>query len=127
MTTAPQTRTTPRWQTYAVYAVMALLTLGFLMFGGTKLAGQQMHVENFAKWGYPSWFMYLTGLIEVVGAVLLWPQRTRLIGALLLVATMLGAIATHLVNGEGLAAAAMPIVLLLLAAFVAWSNRPGRA
>lgn len=126
MTTAPQTRATSRWQTYAVYAVMALLTLGFLMFGGSKLAGQQMHVENFARWGYPTWFMYLTGLIEVVGAVLLWPQRTRLIGALLLVATMLGAILTHLVNGEA-AFIAMPVVLLLLAAFVAWSNRPRRA
>lgn len=126
MTIAPQTHTTPRWQTYAVYAVMALLTLGFLMFGGSKLAGQQMHVENFARWGYPTWFMYLTGLIEVVGAVLLWPQRTRLIGALLLVATMLGAILTHLVNGEA-AFITMPVVLLLLAAFVAWSNRPRRA
>ncbi|HEY0604407.1 MAG TPA: DoxX family protein [Herpetosiphonaceae bacterium] len=126
MTTAPQTRNTPRWQTYAVYAVMALLTLGFLLFGGGKLAGAQMNVDNFTRWGYPIWFMYLTGLIEVVGAVLLWPQRTRLIGALLLVATMLGAIATHLVNNE-LAFAAMPVVLLLLAAFVAWSNRPQRA
>ncbi|HEY0737008.1 MAG TPA: DoxX family protein [Herpetosiphonaceae bacterium] len=126
MTTAPQTRSTPRWQTYAVYAVMALLTLGFLFFGGMKLAGAQMNVDNFTRWGYPIWFMYLTGLIEVVGAVLLWPQRTRLIGALLLVATMLGAIATHLVNGEA-AFIAMPVVLLLLAAFVAWSNRPQRA
>lgn len=126
MTTAPQTRTAPRWQTYAVYAVMALLTLGFLMSGGTKLAGQQMHVESFTRWGFPLWFMYLTGLIEVVGTVLLWPQRTRLIGALLLVGTMLGAIATHLVNGEA-AMVVAPVVLLLLAAFVAWSNRPGRA
>lgn len=126
MTTAPQTRTAPRWQTYAVYAVMALLTLGFLMSGGTKLAGQQMHVEGFIRWGYPIWFMYLTGLIEVVAAALLWPQRTRLIGALLLVGTMLGAIATHVVNGEA-AAAGAPAVLLLMAAFVAWSNRPRRA
>lgn len=126
MTTAPQTRTTPRWQTYAVYAVMALLTLGFLLFGGGKLAGQQMNIDNFTRWGYPIWFMYLTGLIEVVGAVLLWPQRTRLIGALLLVGTMLGAILTHVINGEA-AFAAMPAVLLLLAAFVAWSNRPRQA
>jgi putative oxidoreductase len=126
MTTAPQTRTAPRWQTYALYAVMALLTLGFLFFGGTKLTGAQMHVENFTRWGYPAWFLYVTGLIEVVCAILLWPRQTRLIGALGLVATMLGAIATHLVNGEA-AFIAMPVVLLALAAFVAWNNRPRQA
>lgn len=124
MTTAPQTRTAPRWQTYAVYAVMALLTLAFLLSGGSKLAGAQMNVEGFTAWGYPLWFMYVTGLIEVVCAILLWPRQTRLIGALGLVGTMLGAIATHLVNGEGFVA---PAVLLLLAAFVAWSSRPRRA
>jgi putative oxidoreductase len=123
MTTTSQTRTAPRWQTYAMYAVMALLTLGFLLFGGMKLTGAQEMVNNFIRWGYPAWFVYVTGLIEVGSALLLWPRKTRLIGALGLVATMLGAIATHLVNGEANAINIQP-VLLALAAFVAWSSRP---
>jgi uncharacterized membrane protein YphA (DoxX/SURF4 family) len=102
---------------------MALLTLGFLFFGGMKLAGAQMNVDNFTRWGYPLWFMYLTGLIEVVSALLLWPRKTRLIGALGLVGTMVGAVATHLTHGEA-AMIGVPLVLLVLAAIVAWANRP---
>jgi putative oxidoreductase len=123
MTTASRTSAAPRWQTYALYALMALLTLAFLASGGTKLAGAQMNVDNFTRWGYPLWFMYLTGLIEVGCALLLWPRKTRLIGALGLVATMVGAVLTHLTHGEA-AMIGAPVVLLGLAAIVAWANRP---
>ena len=123
MTTASPTTAAPRWQTYALYALMALLTLAFLFSGGMKLAGAQMNVDNFARWGYPLWFMYLTGLIEVGSALLLWSRKTRLIGALGLVGTMIGAIVTHLTHGEA-AMIVAPLVLLALAAIVAWANRP---
>jgi uncharacterized membrane protein YphA (DoxX/SURF4 family) len=106
-----------------VYAAMALLTFMFLFAGGTKVAGAEMNVANFTRWGYPLWFMYLTGLIEVVCAILLWPRKTRLIGALGLVATMLGAIVTHLMNQEA-GMMVMPLILLALASFVAWASRP---
>lgn len=123
MSAVSPTRPAPRWQTYTLYAIMGLLTLAFVLSGATKLAGAEMYVTNFTKWGYPIWFMYLTGLIEVVCAVLLWPRQTRLIGALGLVATMVGAILTHLLNQEA-AMIAAPVVLLVLAAIVAWINRP---
>ncbi|HEX6292524.1 MAG TPA: DoxX family protein [Herpetosiphonaceae bacterium] len=126
MSSVSQTQTAPRWRTYALYVVMALLALAFLGSGGTKLAGAEMNVTNFARWGYPLWFMYLTGLIEVVCAILLWPRQTRLIGALGLVATMVGAILTHLVNQEA-TMIGLPLVLLVLAGIVAWSSRPRTA
>lgn len=126
MTTISPSRTTPRWQTYGLYVIMALLTLPFLLTGGTKLAGAEMNVANFTRWGYPIWFMYLTGLVEVASAVLLWPRKTRLIGALGLVGVMLGAILTHVLNQEWVM---LPFVfvLLALAAIVAWANRPRNA
>jgi putative oxidoreductase len=126
MAAVSPTTAAPRWQSYALYVLMALLTIGFLFFGGMKLAGAQMNVDNFTRWGYPLWFMYLTGLIEVGSALLLWPRKTRLIGALGLVGTMLGAIVTHVINQET-AMIGIPIVLLVLAAIVAWANRPRSA
>ena len=123
MTTAVETQSTPKWQTYAVYVIMGLLTLAFVMAGGTKLMGQEMHVENFIRWGYPGWFMYVTGLIEIGSVILMWIPKTRLYGALGLVAVMLGAVATHTINSEP---EMFPVVgtLLVLSGIVAWFNRP---
>ena len=113
----------PKWKSYVLHGVSALVGLAFLMAGGTKLMGQEMHVENYIRWGYPNWFMYLTGTIEVLGAVLIVIPATRFYGALLLTATMLGAIFTHIQANEP-AMLPVPIVLLLLSGFVAWMNRP---
>ena len=123
MASAVQTQSTSKWQTYAVYVIMGLLTLAFALAGGTKLMGQEMHVENFIRWGYPVWFMYITGLIEVGSVILMWIPKTRFYGALGLVAIMLGAIATHIVNSEP---EMFPVVgiLLILSGIVAWVNRP---
>lgn len=126
MATMTGTRTAPRWQTIALYILMALLTLQFLFAGGTKLAGSEMQVANFTRWGYPIWFMYLTGLIEIASAALLWPRQTRLIGALGLIGVMLGAHLTHILNQEWYMLP-MVFVLLVLSAIVAFANRPRRA
>ena len=100
-----------------------LLALAFLGAGGSKLAGDAMHVANFDRWGYPSWFMYVTGLIEVVAALLILLPKTRFYGAALLVPTMIGAILTHIVGGDGLDTIIAPLVLLALVGFVAWTER----
>ena len=42
--------------------------------------------------GYPTWFLYVTGVIEVVGAILLLIPKTAVFGVLLLGATMIGII-----------------------------------
>ncbi len=123
MTTATQISSTPKWQVWAVYVVMALLTFMFLMAGGTKLIADEMHVTNFARWGYPSWFMYVTGLIEVSSIILMWIPKTRFYGALGLMFVMVGAIGTHLINSE-FVMAPIPVGLILLAGVVAWFNRP---
>ncbi|MEX0741720.1 MAG: DoxX family protein, partial [Phycisphaeraceae bacterium] len=48
------------------------LALAFLFAGGSKLAASEMQVEGFAEWGFPLWFMYLTGALEVLAAVLIF-------------------------------------------------------
>jgi uncharacterized membrane protein YphA (DoxX/SURF4 family) len=93
----------------------------FLMVGFFKLSGDPQMVGLFDAIGLGQWFRYLTGSLEVLGAVLLLIPRLSGLGALLLVGTMLGAVATHLfvVGGSPLPA----IILLVVTGVVAWGRR----
>ena len=105
-----------------VWGVRILLALAFGAAGLSKLAGVPQMVQVFDAIGFGQWFRYLTGVVEVVGAVLLLVPVAGFFGGLLLTATMVGAVATHLVLIGGSPAPAA--VLGLLSAFVAWRQRP---
>ncbi len=98
----------------ATWVVAVLLCLAFLGAGTAKLTGQPMMRQEFTIFGYPPWFMYLTGLIEFVSAVLLIIPRTARIGAGALICVMVGAIFSHLTHGQA-AMIGAPVVLLILA------------
>ncbi len=102
-----------------------LVALAFFASGGSKLAGAEMQVQMFQSWDYPIWFMYVTGVLEVVGAALLLLPASRWNGSLLLSCVMVGAIATHLMFAEfGMLLA--PVLLLAATAWIAWTTRPPR-
>lgn len=105
-----------------VWGIRLLLALAFGAAGLSKLAGVPQMVQVFGAVGFGQWLRYLTGAVEVVGAVLLLVPATGFLGGLLLSATMVGAVATHLVLIGGNPAPAL--VLGLLSAFVAWRQRP---
>jgi hypothetical protein len=79
-------------------------------------------VQVFDAVGLGQWFRYLTGAIEVAGAVLLLIPVTSFFAGLLLTATMTGAVVTHLFVIGGNPAPAL--VLLAMSAFVAWRQKP---
>ena len=108
------------------WVVAVLVALAFLGSGITKLTSQPMMVANFAAWGFPSWFLYVTGAIEVVSAILLLIPRAALIGTGLLICTMIGALLTHLTHGQA-AMIGAPLVLLLLLLLFGWLRGWGRA
>ena len=111
-------------KTIAVTVLSVLLGVGFIfMFGGSKLMPGEEMIANFARWGYPAWFVTVTGAIEVLGGILLLMPKTRFYGAALLVATMVGAIFTHIGAGE-FGALGFPGVLLVLSAIVAALSIP---
>ncbi|MBA9070161.1 hypothetical protein FHR71_003925 [Methylobacterium sp. RAS18] len=56
----------------------------FVGAAGMKLAASESETMNFARFGYAPWFMYLAGLAEMLGAVLLWVRGYVAYGALLL-------------------------------------------
>jgi len=57
---------------YGLLAIKAVLTLAFVAAGFAKLSGQEMMVQTFEAVGVGQWFRYVTGIIEVGAAVLLW-------------------------------------------------------
>jgi uncharacterized membrane protein YphA (DoxX/SURF4 family) len=105
----------------AAWVVQILAALMFLMAGSSKLRGVPEMVGLFQAIGIGQWFRYLTGSLEVIGAVLLVVPRLAAFGAALLVAVMVGAVATHLfvIGGNP----TMAVVLLAAVGFVAWVRR----
>lgn len=80
---------------YLSISLRGLLALAFVGAGGAKLAGAEMMVATFDAIGLGQWFRYLTGIIEIAGAILLWLPGRQIVGAGLLGATMVGAVLTH--------------------------------
>ena len=80
---------------YVSIGLRALLTLAFVAAGGAKLVGVEMMVATYDTIGLGQWFRYLTGIVEIVGAVLLWMPNRQVLGAALLGATMVGAVLAH--------------------------------
>ena len=103
----------------ATWILSGLIALAMIMAGGMKLSGAEEQVKGFAAMGYPAWFMYLTGVIEVVGGILLLIPRTAALGVLLLGATMVGAVVSLLKMGD-VAHAPIPLVFLLVIALIGW-------
>src|SRR5882672_4001259 len=93
----------------------------FLMVGFLKLSGNAQLVGLFEAIGLGQWFRYLTGTLEVAGALLLVIPRTSGLGALMLAGVMTGAVVTHvfIVGGSPL----MAIILFVVTVVVAWGRR----
>ena len=105
----------------ALWIVQVALAGMFLLAGGSKLLGVPAMVALFDAIGVGQWFRYVTGLIEVGSAIALLVPSFAVFGALALVATMVGAIVTHLFIVGG--SPAVPAILLLGSAAVVWTRR----
>ncbi|MDR6450455.1 hypothetical protein J2794_006596 [Paraburkholderia terricola] len=75
--------------------------------------------EEYLKWGYPHWFHFVTGSLELMTAILLARARTRLWGSALGCTVMLAALATVTVHGEYTHGVA-PLVVATLSIAVGW-------
>ena len=70
--------------------------LVFSLAGGVKLIGVPAMVAEFAQIGIGQWFRYVTGLLEVGGAIGLLIPKFRFWAALQIVAVMVGATGVNL-------------------------------
>jgi putative oxidoreductase len=118
MTTLSSTVTYPsvtaprgRLATSALWTVHIGVAALLLLAGGSKLAGAPPMVAMFQTIGLGQWLRYLTGAIEVTAAVALLVPALAPFGALLIVPTMIGAVATHLFIIGGSPVAALSLLL----------------
>jgi uncharacterized membrane protein YphA (DoxX/SURF4 family) len=98
----------------ALLSAVILLTASI-----ASLAGWM--TEQFTAWGYDRGFAVFVGIVELFGAIGLLLPRTAGWAALGSSVVMLGAIATHMVNGEYIAAL-LPAGVLGLLGLVLWGR-----
>lgn len=79
------------------FVLAILLSALFLFAAFGKFTAEEPHMLELMR-GKNS--AYVLGSIQILMVVLLWIKRTRIIGALLMIAYMGGAIATHMVDGQ---------------------------
>ena len=108
----------------AVWFGAILLAVVFVYAGASKLAGiSAVHwAERFERWGYRAPTSPVVGIIEILGGLAVLFPPWRCASAMTLGALMLGALCTHVVNGE-LPRVIPPIVLGGLALLICWSQR----
>lgn len=99
-----------------------ILAVLFAASGGAKLASLPFEVEAFARWGYSPAFMYVTGVLEVAGAIGLLVRRLSGLTALCLAGLMVGAVATHVIHSEW-PMAVVASTILVVTAWWGWHER----
>jgi len=110
------------WSQVSALALAAFFVVGSM----TNIFASPSIYAEYLQWGYPGWFHFVTGSLELTTAILLAWKRTRLWGAVLGSTVMLAALATVTLHGE-YAHGAAPFVaaaLTILVGWFAWRKRP---
>ncbi len=110
----------------ALWIVTLLLALVCLRSGLMKMPGvpgEQFWARDFARWGYPIWFMVVVGITELASGALLLVPRVAGYGAAAFAVVMVGAIFTHATHNESVR---LPFnaFLLALSLVVLFARRP---
>ena len=105
----------------ALWTLQVLVALVFVAAGSGKLLGTADMIALFQAVGIGQWFRYVTGLLEVLGAVLLLVPGKAALGAVLLASVMAGAVVAHLTVLH--TAATVPLALFALTGLIAWGRR----
>jgi uncharacterized membrane protein YphA (DoxX/SURF4 family) len=102
--------------------VLALALAAFFVVGslGNIFAFGSIY-EEYLRWGYPPWFHFVTGSLELTTAVLLAQARTRPWGSALGCAVMLAALATVTLHGE-YGHGVPPLIAATLSILVGWTT-----
>jgi putative oxidoreductase len=100
-----------------------LLAISFTAAGGGKLMSQPGMVKEFAQIGFGQWLRYVTGILEVSGAIGLLIPKFRFWAALQIAIVMAGATVTNLAILRQPKLGGLTAVLLVLALALAWLRR----
>ena len=104
-----------------LWTLQVLVALAFVAAAAGKLLGSADMIALFDAVGIGQWFRYVTGSLEVLGALLLIVPGKTAFGALLLACVMAGAVMAHITVLH--TAPTAPLVLFALTALIAWGRR----
>ena len=108
-----------------LWTLQALVALAFVAAAAGKLLGSADMIALFDAVGVGQWFRYVTGSLELLGALLLIIPGRAAFGSVLLASVMAGAVVAHLTVLH--TAPTAPLVLLALTALISWGRRTQRA
>ena len=103
------------WRQVSALALAAFFVVGSL----SNIFAPGSIYEEYLRWGYPHWFHFVTGSLELTTAVLLARARTRLWGSALGCTVMLAALATVTLHGE-YGHGVPPLIVATLSIVVGW-------
>jgi putative oxidoreductase len=92
--TAITSESTPR-RRIGSWVLQGIVATAFFAAGAAKLAGAAYMVQLFEQIGLGQWFRYVTGVVEVTGALALIAPGLASLGGLWLGGTMIFAVVTH--------------------------------
>ena len=128
----PQPSRRSKSRAIAAWVLRVVVGLTFLLIAATKLIGTADTVEYFEAIGWGQWFRYLTGSLDLVGAVLLFVPRCTFYGAIMLISSVGTATVLSMTVLRGdpqwgdLAMVLQPLILTSLTVALAWLTRPLR-
>ena len=91
---------TTRAKNIITWILAGILAFAFISAGITNLLGVETQIKNLESWGYPLWFRFPIGLVEVVFAIALLIPKYRKITIYGIFIWTLAAVVTHLQAGQ---------------------------
>jgi putative oxidoreductase len=91
---------TTRTKNIITWILAGILAFAFISAGITNLLGVETQIKNLESWGYPLWFRFPIGLVEVVFAIALLIPKYRKITIYGIFIWTLAAVVTHLQAGQ---------------------------
>lgn len=123
-TSANETKVPPgRAVNIGLWVLQVLLAAFFVFASVPKLLGDPMAVQMFDLIGFGQWFRYLTGAVELLGAIGLLIPRLCGLAAFGLALVMVGAVLAQIFPLGTPVVALSPLVLGLVLLLVAWARR----
>jgi uncharacterized membrane protein YphA (DoxX/SURF4 family) len=98
--------------------ICASVALSFLATEVGKLSHRAEMQQFFLQSGYPVWFLYFIIVAETVNSIALLFPRTQIPAAFFLAVIMIGAVHTHLHNGDPFSDSLEAVHLLILLACI---------
>lgn len=100
------------------WVLTVILALLFIMSAAAKLTQNETALAQAAAAGFDATTYQIIGIVEIISLVLFLIPRTGILGTLLLVAYMGGAIATHVQHQEPIMVPVLIQMLLWITAFL---------